>query len=178
MIKAYGMKTRISGAIPFLWLIAVAILTSCIIDKGEKGAADLKPGDTAPAFSVRMDNGRTITDETLRGTPSVIVFFHTGCGDCRNELPVLQRFYNEYGKTVNVLCISRAESADDVSFYWTTNGLTLPYSAQDDAEIYYRFAKSVIPRVYIVDRDLVIRQVFTDDPIATYGELVEAVSTL
>jgi len=159
-------------------ILSVAVMSSCIIDKAPDSAADLKPGDRIPAFSIVTDNGRTVTDRMLAGKPSVIVFFHTQCGDCRNELPVLQRFHEDYGKEVNVLCISRAENADDVSFYWTSHGLTLPYSAQEDASLYYSFAKSVIPRVYVVDKDSVIRRIFTDDPIATYEELVEATAGL
>lgn len=158
-----------------LTAVSVAVLSSCIIDRIPSDAADLKPGDRLPEFSVKMSNGKTVSDRTLEGRLSIIVFFHTGCGDCREELPVMQRFWLEYGNTVNVVCISRAESRASVEAYWEANGLTLPYSAQEDSELYYRFAKSVIPRVYVADRELVIRQVFDDDPVASYEDIVSAI---
>lgn len=162
-----------------LWTaIAAAVIPSCIIDRIPSDAADLGPGDKVPEFSVKMSNGATVTDKMLAGSPSVIVFFHTGCGDCREELPVMQRLWQEYGKTVNIICISRAESSESVARYWETNGLTMPYSAQEDSSLYYRFARSVIPRVYVIDRDLVIRQVFDDDPVASYEDLVAAISSI
>ncbi|MCM1176164.1 MAG: TlpA family protein disulfide reductase [Clostridium sp.] len=162
---------------PMLLAIAlIIVMPSCIIDRIPSDAADLQPGDRVPEFAITLSDGSTLTDEMLAGKPSVIAFFHTGCGDCREELPVLQHFYRDYGKDVNVICISRAEDEASVSSYWELHSLTLPYSAQDDASLYYRFAKNVIPRVYVVDSGLVIRKIFTDDPVASYGELVEAVS--
>lgn len=155
-------------------LLAGVWLISCIGDD-EEGTVDLKAGDTVPAFSVTMDNGQAMTDEFLRGTVSLIVFFNTGCPDCRDELPVLQKIYEEYDSKINMVCISREEGAHDIAEYWKDNHLTLPYSAQENRTVYYMFAKSGIPRVYIVDKKLVIRNVFTDKPLASFEDLSSAI---
>ena len=42
--------------------------------------------------------------------------------------------------------------------------------------VYYQFAKSGIPRVYVIDKELVIRSVFTDNPLASYEDLAEAIT--
>lgn len=152
-----------------IWLI------SCLGDEGEEGTVNLKAGDAVPAFSVIMDNGRAVTDELLKGTVSLIVFFNTGCPDCREELPVLQKIYEEYGPKINMVCISREEGTHDIAEYWKDNHFTLPYSAQENRAVYYMFAKSGIPRVYIVDKTLVIRNVFTDKPVASFEDLSSAI---
>lgn len=155
-------------------------LSACINETEvvEEGWIDLKAGDVVPAFSVRLDNGEIVTNQTMTGKPSLIVFFHTGCGDCRNELPVVQRIYDIYASQVNMVCISRAEKEPDIALYWEKNGFTLPYSAQEDRTVYYQFAKSGIPRIYIVDGSLVIRNVFTDDPLARYEDIKKAIEVL
>lgn len=159
----------------FLLLGSVAF-TACINeDDPEEGTVNLQPGDTVPAFSVLMKDGQIVADETLKGTVSLIVFFNTGCPDCQKELPVLQKIYVEYAPKINMICISRAEGATDIAAYWKNNNLTLPYSAQEDRTVYYLFAKSGIPRVYIADKNLIIRNVFTDSPLASYEELANAI---
>ena len=54
----------------------------------------------------------------------------------------------------------------------------MPYSAQEDRKIFELFAKSVVPRIYIVDEDGIIRYIFTDNPLATFDDLVEAIKTI
>lgn len=157
---------------------ACVLLASCIGDDVEEGTVDLQPGAKVPVFSVVMDNGQTVDSQSLQGKPSLLVFFHTACPDCRKELPVLQKVYTEYGTALQVLCISREEGEADIARYWEEHRFTLPYSAQEDRSVYHLFARSGIPRVYVIDRDLVIRRVFTDNPPASYEELAEAVAAV
>ena len=51
----------------------------------------------------------------------------------------------------------------------------MPYSAQQDRKIYQLFASHTIPRIYVVDEEGIIRAVFTDNPLASYEDLVQAV---
>lgn len=156
------------------------LLVGCINedDVWEEGTVDLKVNDFLPAFSIKTNTGETLTDETLVGQPSVIVFFHTECGDCQRELPVVQCVYETYASRVRLICISRAENDVAVQAYWETHGLTLPYSAQKDRTVYELFAKHGVPRIYIADADKVIKQVFTDDPLARYEDIVGAIEPL
>lgn len=158
----------------------VLLCAACINENEpvERGDVDLVAGDPVPDFAVRMDDGTTITRQTLAGKPALILFFHTDCPDCRQELPVVQRFYELHGTQVRVVTISRAQGVREVAAYWSAHGLTLPYSAQEDAAVYHLFADTGIPRVYAVDANGVIRSVFKDDPPASYEELVAAFSAL
>ena len=94
----------------FISLIAVlAALSGCI--KEENKGADLKVGDSLPDFRVEMNDGRTVTDESLSETVSVVMFFHTSCPDCQQVLPQMQKIYDEYAsKEVQIALVSREES--------------------------------------------------------------------
>mgnify|MGYP003045119993 CR=1 FL=1 len=166
------MKNWIKTVCFLLWTCVMC--TACIDDDVEEGTVDLQTGESIPVFSVVMDDGQIITSETLKGEVSLIVFFHTGCPDCRKELPVLQKIYTDYGRRIRMVCISREESSAEIVRYWDENHLTLPYSAQENRTVYYQFAKLGIPRVYVIDKELVIRSVFTDNPLASYEDLAEA----
>ncbi len=87
-------------------------------------------GERVPEFSVILDNGEEWASHNSGGLPSVIAFFHTGCGDCRSELPELQEACRQSGDRVRFVCIAREEDAADIAAWWSDNGLSLPWSAQ------------------------------------------------
>lgn len=153
------------------------ILSGCIIEKDS--GADLKVGDHLPDFSVKMSDGSVLADEDLIGGVSCVVLFHTSCPDCQNTLPSIQRLYAEYApETVRFALISREEGTDEIESYWTEKSYDMPYSAQLTRKVYNKFASSRIPRVYISDKDGIIRYMYTDDPIPTYDELRSCIESL
>ena len=72
----------------------ILCIVSCI--KDGQGGVDLKVGDKVPDFTVTMNDGTTVTGEMLREGVSLIMFFTTGCKDCRQTLPHIQRIYDEF----------------------------------------------------------------------------------
>ena len=164
-------------------LAALLCLAGCINEKIE--GADLKVGDMIPEFSVVMNDGTSVSNQSLIGNVSFIMFFHTSCPDCQATLPVVKDIYETYtSKDVRFVLISREQQQDDkgsvegVETYWKRNGFTMPYSAQKDRKLYNKFAASRIPRVYICDKDGIIRYIFTDDPIPTYDDLMSSLESL
>lgn len=153
------------------------LLFSCIREEVPAGQDVVKPGDVLPDFSVVLNDGSELSRKSLEGKVAVLVFFHTGCPDCRKELPVIQQLYEEYAvhEGVGIYAISREEGREEVGDYWVENSLTIPYSAQDDRRIYELFSTSGIPRVYVCGQDGRIVSMYSDNPIATYSQLSEDV---
>ena len=160
-----------------LILSFIFIVSSCIKDKLQ--GSDLKVGDRIPDFEVVMNDGTVVSDEGLAGSVSVVMFFHTSCPDCRQALPRMQQIYDEYAsKGVVFALISREDAEQDVEAYWNEQGLKMPYSAQNDRRVYEQFASSRIPRIYINDRNGIIRYIFTDDPVPSYDDMDSSVRSL
>ncbi len=158
-------------------MIMVMMVSGCINEEVE--GADLKVGDRLPDFEVVMSDGSVVSDESLKGSVSVVMFFHTGCPDCRETLPVMQRVLDEYGpKGVEFALVSREEGSDVIEAYWEENSLKMPYSAQNDREVYEKFARERIPRIYVNDKDGIIRYIFTDDPVPGYDDLKISINSL
>ena len=141
--------------------------------------ADIKVGDPLPEFEVVMNDGTVVTETSLKGNVSVLMFFHTSCSDCQQELPVVQSLFEQYtSKGVNFTLISRECSREEIESYWKNNALNLPYSVQNDRTVYNLFASSRIPRIYISDENGTVRYIFTDDPVVSYDDLKSAVESL
>lgn len=161
----------------FAIICLIGIVSGCI--KENNTAGDIKVGDSLPEFKVVMNDGSLASDDLLRGSVSVVMFFHTSCPDCQQTLPHMQMIYDEYiPKGVKTALISREESADDIKTYWVDNGLNMPYSAQNDRGVYELFASSRIPRIYISDENGTVRYIFTDDPVPSYDDLKSALESL
>lgn len=156
-----------------LLLWGMLCLSSCIRDDSPSGEEGIRPGDRLPECTFVLSDNTRVSTSDLQGKVSVLVFFHTSCPDCQQELPVIQRIYDCYrdNPLVKIYCISREEPADEVAVYWSDNGLTIPYSPQVGREIYSLFSGQGIPRVYIADRQLVVYTVYSDNPIASFGQL-------
>lgn len=158
-------------------LAAAFALSGCI--KEEHTAADLQVGDTLPDFRVEMSDATTVTDDMLKETVSVVMFFHTSCPDCQQVLPQMQKVYDEYAsKSIQIVLISREETAETIDAFWKEKGLKMPYSAQKNRVVYETFAQDRIPRVYICEKGGIIRYIFTDDPNPSYDDLKSALENV
>lgn len=134
----------------------------------ETTAANVKVGDTVPDFILEGVDG-DVKSSSLQGKVFMITFFDTGCPDCRNEFPILQQIYDKYKDVVPMFHVPRSQPIETVNEYWAKEGLTLPVCTAPG--LYYKFAEKTIPRTYIVDREGVVRAIYTDSPIADFNTL-------
>ncbi len=147
----------------FSMLLFCAVSLSCgDDDEFTNGREFVVDGDVLPSFVVETLSGESVSSESLSERPCVLVFFHTGCGDCRRELPVINDLYEEFSSEVNFLCIARQQGADEVGSYWEEAKLSLPVAPQETRTIYNLFAERGIPRVYVCESGGRISARFTE----------------
>lgn len=159
-------------------MMLVCTTTGCVTENEPDGLS-LNPGDPLPQFVVEMNDGESISTESLKGKVPVIVFFNTGCSDCRQELPVINNLFLKYKDDIRVkiVPIAREESADEIKEYWASNGLSMPWSAQENRDIYSLFAPSIIPRIYIADPQGIIRFAYDDASLPSVDTLEKDIDT-
>lgn len=159
-------------------LSLACIFFGCINDDTGDENAKITIGDHIPVFTIEIDDGSTLSSIELEKGIACIMFFTTTCQDCRNALAQMQQvFDSQSGEGVKFAFISREESAQSISAYWQENGYTMPYSAQNDREIYSLFASSIIPRIYIC-KDGVVTATFSDTPAPTADGINNAINSL
>lgn len=159
-----------------LCFVAGICVVSCIGEEGSSQQVELvQVGDRVPEFEVSLSDGRTFSTRTLSDDVKVIAFFDTKCTDCQRFLPVYQSFVDELrvqdgkmeGVSVRCCALARDESAVTVGTYWNKYDLTLPYYASGNRALYHRFARAVVPRVYVVNSRGVVTAKLTDNPVPT-----------
>ena len=167
------VKRYIRSYLPLISLVFGAfMLAGCQNEDGnDHGLTDVvKVGDAVPDFMLAGDGEETLTSSSLKSQVYMLSFFDTGCRDCQEELPVLQRIYDKYKETVTVLNVPRSQTIEEARRYWGQTGLSMPIYEPLDKNLYYKFAVRGIPRIYIV-RDGVVEAVFTDSPLADFETL-------
>ncbi|MFI3316201.1 MAG: TlpA disulfide reductase family protein [Rikenellaceae bacterium] len=110
--------------------------------------------DDAPAFTLEMTSGETITPEMLRGKVVLVNFWATWCPPCREELKRVQSdIVERYAdRDFIFLPISRGEERQKVVDFLAENGYTFPVGLDADQSIFKLFAKEYIPRNYLINR--------------------------
>lgn len=164
---AMSLKSALKAIVA---MIAVMIVSSCVTDDDK--VTSLKAGDKVPEFTVSLNDGSKLSTEDLRGHTSLVVFFSTTCPDCRQELPIVQRVYEKKPADAVIVCIAREEDEASIAAFWEANGLTMPYSPQPDRRVYNLFASGVIPRIYCVDPNLIIKAAYGDNNMPGEGALL------
>ena len=130
------MKKRFAYAIA---AVAVIALTACQPGKTQgKGSQDettaAAPQDTASrsdeliiSFTMADINGKdvSVTDEFAKHKLTVVDFWASWCGPCRQEMPSLVSTYNEYkNKGLGIVGVSLDEDKEQWSNAVTTMGMT------------------------------------------------------
>lgn len=170
------MKRNISISI----LLLSSILSfSCIKDDIETPDPDsslIMEGDKVPVFTVHDGKGGSFSTADLTDKRTLLVFFTTTCGDCQRELkekigPVYQTVKEE--KQCQVIAIARAQDRETIDEYWSKNNLTIPTYLDPVREVYALFAKSTIPRLYVINEEGIVEWMAIEVVSETVEEVID-----
>ena len=116
----------------------------------------VKEGQTAPDFTIQLENGQTKKLSDLKGKVVWINFFATWCGPCRQELPHLQKDVYEKlknNKDFELIILGRKHTHSEVDKFKTEQKFTMPFYADPERSIFDQYAKQNIPRNFIIDKE-------------------------
>jgi peroxiredoxin len=112
-----------------------------------------KVGDKAPAFRVRTDSGKTLTERDFGGKLLVLNFWAAWCVPCVQEVPSLEAFQREFGpQGVVVLGVSVDTNPELYRRFIDQFGVTFETARDPEWEIAARYGTFQLPETYIIDR--------------------------
>jgi peroxiredoxin len=113
-------------------------------------------GDVMPAFTIVSDNGAEFASSSLQGKVVLLTFFATWCPPCQKELAAIQEtLWPKYKDKTDfrLLVVGREHSDAELATYNEKKGFDFPLYPDKNRAVYGRFAKSLIPRVYLIGKD-------------------------
>lgn len=111
----------------------------------------------APNFIVTDTNGNIVNFSDFTGKPSVINFWASWCGPCKQELPYFDSIYQDYGDKINVLMVNLTdgirETADKARSYIADSGYSFNVYFDTENDVGDKYYLGSIPLTVFVDRD-------------------------
>lgn len=144
---------------------------------------------TAPDFEMRTITGQDFHLEDEVGKKVIVLnFFATGCGACRAEMPVLERYFAKHRSDPFLLvAVDAEEQADRVQAFLDELNVTFP-SGVDQGPIQKKYGIEAFPTTVVVGADgkvqfygtgaVVNAEVAFDNLLETNRELIEAGQTI
>ena len=125
------------------------------------------PGVQAPAFEVPDLAGQEVALEDHRGDVVLLNIWATWCAPCREEMPSMQRLYDEFeGTDFEILAVSvdapvgqiggDGRPGGDVEGFVEEMGLTFPILHDRTQQIQYTYQTTGLPESFLLDRDGVV----------------------
>ncbi len=149
-------------------------------DTGDEVINHVQVGDLLPTFSVSDGAGHILTNEDFIGKKSYLVFFITTCPDCARELPRIEQIWRQVkdDPDYQVVAIARKQGKEETDAYWAEKGHTMPKYIDPDRKVYDKFTNMMVPRIYLVDRDGIVRWMGIETFDPSDEELLEKIRTL
>jgi cytochrome c biogenesis protein CcmG, thiol:disulfide interchange protein DsbE len=109
-------------------------------------------GDSAPDFSIKTDNGRTLSVSNFGGRLLVLNFWATWCPPCVDEMPSLDRFHQQLsGSGVVVLGVSVDKDQAVYRGFLERAKVSFLTARDPEAEISADYGTFKYPETYIID---------------------------
>lgn len=149
-----------------LWLIIVLSLVGC--NKGPRGAQPaIKIGEPAPAFSLELIDGRTVTLDTFKGKPLVIIAMASWCPCSHESAPVFKDIYNEYHpKGVEFLMLGIQDSKSRFVKFVKKKEFLFPAGFDNGDRIARLYGVSAPPTSFFINSEGKVLSAF-------YGKVIE-----
>lgn len=137
--------------------IVLTLLTGILITPAF--ARDAEEGKPAPAIEAQTLDGEHFTLAAQSGKVVIINFWATWCTPCREEMPVLERYYEQHRREGLELLAVSVDLPDDASkAKEVMKAFRFPSALISDASLpgYGRIRQ--IPQTYIIDRYGILRR--------------------
>jgi len=113
----------------------------------------------APTFTLTDQYGNTHNLADYRGKTIFLNFWATWCSPCRQEMPDIQKVYEEYGYNKDDLIvlgvagpnIGREGSIDHITTFLEDNDYTFPVVFDETGAIFYYYGISAYPTTFMID---------------------------
>ena len=139
--------------------LLLTILLALLLCFGAAASENAGPevlGQPFPDFTVEDTRGNTFTlSEALKDHEAVVInLWATWCKPCENEMPFLNRFYEEYKDRAALIALSigTEDTMEIIEAYRQAHELDFPMGRDENSALYEYLGRSGVPCTVIVDR--------------------------
>ncbi|NBJ69907.1 MULTISPECIES: TlpA disulfide reductase family protein [Clostridia] len=112
-------------------------------------------GDMAPDFELNTLSGEKLQLSKLRGKKVILNFWATWCPPCREEMPEMQRFYDDFNDEVEMVAVNLTElenKKENVAEYIEKYQYTYPIPLDTKAKVRSAYKIIAVPTTYFINQ--------------------------
>src|SRR6187551_705419 len=107
----------------------------------------------APDFTLINPDGKKVSLKDFRGKVVFLNFWATWCEYCRDEMPAMQRLYQEFrGKGLEIVGVNVKDKRADAMAFVRKVQVTYPIVLDPEGEVGLLYGAFGLPLTYLVDR--------------------------
>lgn len=145
--------------IPAALVFCLVLMTACAAgDSEQKPTPTLEPPIDLSLKDVR---GNPVHLRDLRGKVVLINYWASWCSPCREEMPLLNAFYEDHqSEGFTVIAINASESPEEAARYIEEHGYTFPVWSDPPGNSMIEFGLNGLPASMLLDREGRLRKVW------------------
>lgn len=115
----------------------------------------LGKGEKAPDLELKTLDGEKVKLSDYEGEKVIVNFWATWCPPCREEIPDLQKLYDNYDVEILAIDLTETESSLDVveEFVYDEFEMTFPVLLDETSEVANMYQVMAYPTSYMVDTE-------------------------
>lgn len=126
-------------------------------------------GFLAPDFELTTPAGETVKLSDLRGQAVLVNLWATWCPPCREEMPSIEKMYQEYkdqGFVVLAVNMTYQDEPQKIQPFVTAQALTFPILLDETGAMANDYQMRSLPSSYFIGRDGIITEVVIGGPMS------------
>jgi peroxiredoxin len=133
-----------------------------------------KEGQAAPQFTLKTEQGTSVTPTSFGGKVLVLNFWATWCAPCIQEIPSLNQFQKQFkDKGVVVVAVSIDKNPAKYKAFLSKIPLAFQTYRDPNADVSAEYGTYLIPETYIIENGVVMRKFanaadWTSDDVTQY----------
>lgn len=132
-------------------------------EEADNDTTEKKPARAAVDFSLTDQFGNLHEMKEYKGKVVFLNFWATWCGPCRNEMPDIQKLYEEYqvqGDEAEVIIlgvagpkIGQEGTVEEITEFMEQNGYSYPVLMDETGQLFEQYGISAFPTTFMIGKD-------------------------
>lgn len=139
-------------------VILFLLIFSLVILGCQQKRKFLGVGDNAPGFSLSDLDGNTVSlADLLKGKEVILSFWASWCPECRQQMPVLNRFAREYGNKIEIIGINVQEPKNVAASFVKEKGLEFKILLDSKGQVSSAYGVVGVPTNVLINKQGLIK---------------------
>lgn len=152
----------------YIFCTLLILVSGCSGDSSPKGAPpSLESGSPAPQFTLELIEGSSVTLDTYKGKPLVLIYMASWCPCSHESAPVFKEVYEEYHpKGVEFLMLGIQDSKSKFRKFVKKKGFKFPAGFDKGERIARLYGVNAPPTTFFINKEGIVVSSF-------YGKIIE-----